>query len=317
MRTAHYKTAFLGLQHSPGRHLFLEASYKATLGRRLATIHPIARQTQAGRAGLEPGQDREESLEVLPIASDGNSSYHSLTLRATSRERQGMIFQAHYTLSKSIDTVGDERFSIFRSLMLGPAGAAALERGLSDFDRRHRAVGFFQWQLPSARGLNRPLRAVFDEWRVSGIVTLQSGPHVSIYSSGESFGGRGDFNGDGTLNDRLAYVGVGPITNAVRSSAGAADGYFDKSLFASPGRDGREALGRNVLPAPGYASIDLALQKVFPLGDSRLEVRAEAFNVTNRVNFAPPVTDYVSADFGRSREAGRPRNIRLAVRYSF
>ena len=68
---------------------------------------------------------------------------------------------------------------------------------------------------------------------------------------------------------------------------------------------------------PAFASVDLALQKLFLLGDGRLELRAEAFNVTNRVNFAPPITDYVSADFGRSREAGRPRDIRLAVRYSF
>ena len=71
------------------------------------------------------------------------------------------------------------------------------------------------------------------------------------------------------------------------------------------------------MPAPGFASVDLALQKVFPVGNSRIEVRAEAFNVTNRVNFAPPITDYVSADFGRSREADRPRDIRIAIRYSF
>ena len=317
MRTAHSKAAFLALQHSIGRILILEAAYNSTLGRRLTTTHPIARHTQTGSAGLESGNDSEDSLEVLPIASDGSSNYHSLTLSATSRERRSFIFQAHYTLSKSIDTVSDERFSIFRSRVFGPAGAPPLERGLSDFDRRHRAVGFFQWQLPSAKGLNSRARVLFGEWRLSGIVTLQSGPHVSIYSSGEGFGGRGDFNGDGTLNDRLAYVGVGSIGNAVRSSASAADGYFDASSFAPPDGDGRVALGRNVLPAPGYASVDLALQKSFPLGDSRIEVRAEAFNVTNRVNFAPPITDYVSADFGRSRQAGPARNIRLAVRYSF
>ena len=158
---------------------------------------------------------------------------------------------------------------------------------------------------------------LFDQWQISGIVTLQSGPHVSVYSSGDGFGGRGDFNGDGTLNDRLAYVGAGSIGTSVRSRVSPADGYFDASSFVPPGADGRVALGRNVMPAPGFASVDLALQKVFPMGNSRIEVRAEAFNVTNRVNFAPPITDYVSADFGRSREADRPRDIRIAIRYSF
>jgi hypothetical protein len=35
------------------------------------------------------------------------------------------------------------------------------------------------------------------------------------------------------------------------------------------------------------------------------------------VNFAAPVTDFVSVDFGRSIEAGFARSVRFALKYSF
>src|SRR6266849_4098805 len=61
-------------------------------------------------------------------------------------------------------------------------------------------------------------------------------------------------------------------------------------LFGTPEVSGRSQLGRNVLPAPGHASVDLSIQKRFPLTEGhRIEVRADVFNVTNRVNFAPPM----------------------------
>jgi hypothetical protein len=73
-----------------------------------------------------------------------------------------------------------------------------------------------------------------------------------------------------------------------------------------------------VLPAPGYATVDLALQKNFRITEGQeIGLRAEAFNLTNRVNFDPPVTDLVSADFGRSPTASNARIIRLSLRYRF
>lgn len=155
------------------------------------------------------------------------------------------------------------------------------------------------------------------DWRISGIVTIQSGPRVSLYSSGDFFSGLGDFNRDGVLNDRIAYFGKGSVTRAIQRTS-PADGYFDSRLFGAAGVDGRQALGRNILPAPGYGSIDIAVHKKFSLSEAHaFEVRADVFNAANRVNFAAPVTNFASGDFGRSVEAGAPRTIRLAVKYVF
>jgi len=293
--------------------LIVEAGYNSTFGHRLTRAYRVER----GRVDLPANDRRSSDEETISIASDGNSSYHSLQVRVTSRERRRVTFQAHYTLSKSIDTASADRPSMFRALGLGPVDEnnASLERGPSDFDRRHRAVGFFVWRGPSFHGSKEPW---LGNWQFSGIVTLESGPHVSVYSSGDFFGRLGDFNHDGVLNDRVAYIGPGSLQSSLHKNASPADRYFDANLFAAPGVRGGEPLGRNVLPSPGYASIDLSIQKKFSLTEiQKIEVRADVFNAANRVNFAAPVTDLVSADFGRSVEAGRARIVRFVLKYSF
>ncbi len=316
LRTAYTESAFFAIQQSIHDRLIVEVGYNATFAHRLTQAY---RNDRARMDESSVHTQSESNEEAILIASDGNSSYHSLQVRVTSRERRRLAFQAHYTFSKAIDTASGDRPSMFRSLALGPVSEsnAALERGPSDFDRRHRAVGFFQWRGPSLDRSKWTWRGMVADWRVSGIVTIQSGPRVSLYSGGDFFGGLGDFNRDGVLNDRIAYLGNGPVTRAIQRTS-PADGYYDSRLFGTAGVNGRHPLGRNILPAPGYGSIDIAVHKKFSLSEAHaIEVRADVFNLANRVNFGAPVTDFASADFGRSVEAGPARTIRLAVKYSF
>jgi hypothetical protein len=316
-RTGYAEAALLAIQFTPGRLFTLEAAYDGSLAHRLAAAYTPGRQLVSQVAS---GNSAPADAQTTLIASDANSGYHSLQVRVTTRERRGLVFQVHYTFSKSIDTASDGRPSIFNSLSLGPVYQAApsLERGLSDFDRRHRVVGFFTWRLGEPGSNLGRVRAIFGGWQANGIVAYQSGANVSVYSSGDFFGGRGDFNGDGIMNDRAAYIGGGSVSHAVNKGTSPADGYFNAGLFGAPGTNGRAALGRNVLPTPGYASIDLSLQKKIAITEGHsIQVRIETFNLTDRVNFAAPVTDLVSADFGRSREAGAARTIRFKLAYAF
>jgi hypothetical protein len=175
----------------------------------------------------------------------------------------------------------------------------------------------FTWRLGEPGGNRSLLRTIFGGWQGNGIVTYQSGAHVSVYSSGDFFSGRGDFNGDGVLNDRLAYLGGGSISSAITKGTNPADAYFKSGRFGPP-TSGLSSLGRNVLPSPSYASIDVSLQKRITITEGHsIQMGIEAFNLANRVNFAPPVTDLASADFGRSREAAAARSIRFKLAYVF
>jgi len=49
-------------------------------------------------------------------------------------------------------------------------------------------------------------------------------------------------------------------------------------------------------------------------GETRLQFRAEVFNVSNHVNFGLPVADLNSPNFGRIFSAGSPRLMQFALR---
>jgi hypothetical protein len=76
--------------------------------------------------------------------------------------------------------------------------------------------------------------------------------------------------------------------------------------------------GRNIVRGPSYTSVDVALVRDVPLtGTGRLQLRAEAFSVTNHVNLGLPVSDLNPPSFGRILAAGPPRLIQFAVRFAF
>ena len=64
--------------------------------------------------------------------------------------------------------------------------------------------------------------------------------------------------------------------------------------------------GRNIARGPAYTNVDLSLVRDFRLaGETRLQFRAEVFNVANHANFGLPVADLNSPNFGRIFSAGR------------
>ncbi len=76
--------------------------------------------------------------------------------------------------------------------------------------------------------------------------------------------------------------------------------------------------GRNIARGPDYTNVDLALVRDFAIVHAtRLQFRAEVFNLTNHVNFGLPVADLNSANFGRILSAGPPRLMQFAVKLLF
>ena len=76
--------------------------------------------------------------------------------------------------------------------------------------------------------------------------------------------------------------------------------------------------GRNIARGPAYTNVDLSLVRHFALTPTtRLQIRAEAFNLFNHANFGLPVADLNSANFGRILSAGSPRLLQFAARLVF
>jgi hypothetical protein len=90
-------------------------------------------------------------------------------------------------------------------------------------------------------------------------------------------------------------------------------------VVANPSLATYGGLPRNFLRGPGLVNMDLALSKTTALiGErSKLEFRAEFFNIFNHANFINPVTNINSAQFGQVTSTHDPRIIQLALRLEF
>ena len=114
------------------------------------------------------------------IDQQAQSVYHSLQASLTRRYSNGIYYQFAYTWSKAIDNGSGSTFQDETNglLPVGDLFDLRAARGLSDFDRTHRFVVSYNYELPFARlaGIeDRGWGRFANGWAVNGITTFQSG----------------------------------------------------------------------------------------------------------------------------------------------
>jgi hypothetical protein len=248
------------------------------------------------------GFDEDEGANT--VYSNANSIYHSLQTSLTKRFSRGYMFNVNYTFSRSIDTFSDEGLFQVEHDQTRPE----LNRGLSDFHRKHRLILSWSWDLPF-KG-NR----FVEGWQISGIGTFQSGRPFTV--TDEDFSGilfassapRPDLAPGATLRDQTTQ---GSITSRL-------DAYLNRDAFQSSGV-AFGALGRNTVIGPDQRRVDISVTKLTKLKEGvSLEFRAEAYNVSNTPTFRNPANDLSGGDFGEiTRTRGGPRVIQLGLKLRF
>ena len=255
--------------------------------------------------GVRPFRTLSQSSPTLPgttlgnitqVESGGNSSYNALWVKGSQRLARGLQFQASYTWSKSLDSNSFSTGGIVGQDSYNLKG----DRGLSDFDARHRLVFNGIYDLP-LRG-----HLCLDGWQLAAIVQLQSGSPINIVTSNSTVNGVGN-----TLRPDVS----GPITmlNTVEK-------WFDTSVFTAVPRFGN--LGRNVVIGPGFKNTDLAIIKSTKLNETvRMQFRVEFFDLFNHANFGTPGNIVGTPAFGQitstrfqTGESGSSRQIQFAVK---
>ena len=250
------------------------------------------------------------------------SIYHAMTLRLDKRFSGGLSLLSSYTWGKLIDdastTVG----------FLGQAGAQqnaydrASDRSISSQDIKHRFVTSFVYDLPFGQGRSignswtGPLNWVLGGWQVNGIVTFQSGLPLIITQA---------VNNTNLFSPTQRPTWTGADANI---SAGSVDKgekiqrWFDTSAFSvTPAfQFGNAPRVMPNLRADGVKNVDLSLFKnnYFHGGKWNAQLRIEAFNVFNRVQFGIPNTQAGNSSFGVvSGIANTPRQVQIAVKLLF
>src|SRR5262249_16158645 len=225
--------------------------------------------------------------------------YNALWVTATQRLKRGLQLNASYTWSKSLDYNSFSTGGVIGQDAYNLRG----DRGLSDFDARHRFVASAIYDLPF-RG-NRLLEG----WQLALIVQSQSGSPINIVTSNSTV--------NGMVNTLRPDV-TGPI-QIIES----VDRWFDTSVFTPVARFG--SLGRNVVIGPGFSNTDFSVIKNIKLGERiRAQFRTEAFDVFNHANFGPPGNVVGTPTFGAitstrfpTGESGSSRQIQFALKISF
>lgn len=280
--------------------------------------------------------------EAVLLGNSGNSIYHSAQLSLTKRLSGGLQGNLSYTFSKSLDTSSSDPGSTAGGgkpdlpnagfAIQGNALDPSSNRALSDFDRPHRLSASFVYDLPTFGRTSRWVTG----FQLSGFLQAQSGTPFSIFSAeviaGTAAQYAGTRLGSGGLY-RLAFGRPSVTGPLVQTGNGVDAPYFDNRTSGGvlisplslaggyPNNLGFGNLGRNALRGPHQRRFDLSLSKRTSITEGvSIELRADAFNVFNNVNFATPnnVIGETGTDFGLITDTiGGPRVIQFGAKFRF
>jgi hypothetical protein len=265
-------------------------------------------------AGVGEGQAGQPLFEAFGRSAftarfDGwlSGNYHSLQVALNKPFSKGFFVKAAYTWSKAMNRTDDDGWAtvdwndpalLYKNY--GPAG----------YDRTQVFQLGFVADLPFGKNGSGALNAIVKDWSVNGIFSAFSGTPFNVTTSGASLNAPG--------NTQYADL-VGTPTKL--GGIGSGDPYYDPNAWAPVTEVRAGTASRNSVRGPGWWNIDFALFRRFPVGQKvTLELRAEAFNLTNTPHFSNPSGNVDSSAFmtitGTSANSPE-RQFRLGARLQF
>jgi hypothetical protein len=274
-----------------------------------ATVGVWPDNPQPGQYKYWPGEDEPDYIGVLHnprfstfqmMSMNADSVYHGLSVGAQKRLGYGLQVQMAYSLGKLLDHTASQT-STGDELNQGQRGIYGwdmyMKWGPSTIDIRNNMVTNFSYEVPGGNfgGIGN---AILNGWQLNGVLTLSDGAPMTTY-------------GETSENeDRIAEIeymrpdlrpgfsnnpteGVSAGCEGGESFAGrklgTPDLWYDPCAFV-PGPAGFFGnLGKNTLSSPGVATFDWSLMKNISITEtSRVQFRAEFFNLFNRPNFRVP-----------------------------
>ncbi|MDH4066754.1 MAG: carboxypeptidase regulatory-like domain-containing protein, partial [Acidobacteriota bacterium] len=247
----------------------------------------------------------------------GTTIYNGFYAKLEQRYSRGLSYLISYTRS----TLEDDASSVFdRAILTGPVANApvadsfnrSLERDDSTGDIPHVLVASAVWDLPAGRGRHLEPRGVLgalvSDWSLTGILTLQSGVPIAVTQSTNN----NAFAGFGTQRPNLVGDPVLPSNHRSVSR------WFNTAAFSAAPQFTLGSSSRNPVRGPSFRNLNVALMRRIPMpGSTSMEVRVEAFNVTNTPPLGPPNGVFGTAAFGTITTAGDPRVVQVGLKYVF
>ena len=337
--TYHYS---LDTQYDIGRQWVGTVGYQGSMG------HHIIHQLNENAIGAALGIPLNPIVNSVAIYNnEGFSRYSALLAGLKHQFAHTFLLDTQYTWSKSMDDGSEPYYQ--DPYPYNPR----LAYGRSDYNVGQAFKVYGLWQPVIFRG-NSALERLAGGWSLSGIFNLHSGfPWTPTYSN--IINNNLYYQGSpyGSLRPAAYRGGAGQSQNADAFKTGAGVGgtynknfplgalqYFQVPTYtpvtgAFPqtfGPPQTPGVARNFLTGPNYKDVDMTISKAFGvpkvrgLGEAaKFEVRADAFNVFNNLNFsAGSINTNISTDgvtsapnFGQATSALGSRTLDLQARFSF
>ena len=311
-----------------GVRISYDGSHGSDLGRQGYFDTPPA-NTIGYSAAVKAGYLPFPLWAIMETETNGGfSNFHSGTVTFKKRFAQGLQFQGTYTFARNLSAGQGYNPSAFATEAGGAAtdlGNPGLDYGNVAYTRRNRVLVTFLYELPFGKGkmLVRNANSLVDRivggWELAGFLLFQSGPFLTVTVPGADPSGTGFAANVG--NGRADIVAGQPLYPSNQNL----NNWLNKAAFVVPqnniGRFGDAPAGN--IQGPGTQSVSISMMKAINFTEAmRFQIGAQAANLFNHPNYAPPNTTFNTAPFGtisalQSAEGAGPRVIQLTARFIF
>ena len=313
---------YASVQQQVGPHFLFDVAYvgnKASDLLLVANLNQAAVNNAAGSQSLASRRPIAGFGDITYVFNGGKSQYKALQMKAEYRSRD-LTLLSSLTLSEAKDNAAlalDNQNGNFP----GPQDARNLDAdfALSGYHQPYNSTTSFVWSLPFGKGKrwgnnwSTPIDLLFGGWQLSGVNTMTPGEAVTFtYSPAASFQVSSITNDFSGANNYRPNVTCDPY-----ASSKSITGWFNPACVSVP-TDPSKPFGdakRNSVRGPNFRQVDAALIKQVSLPrQGRIELRLEAFNLFNRVNYGPPNGNRSSAAFGTITSTYEARQLQLGAK---
>ena len=350
-RTPYAQLYSFSIQRELSRNFLLETGYTGSRAldqvRQLQMNPSLLSDAQAAAVRNRQAIPSVQARRVNPAAGarvligpGAQSTYNAAFVSLNKRLDRGLQFGISYTFSRNMSN-NDESLgvgAITNSTPQAPQDTFQIfnEKSLSVFDRTHRLVANYIYEVPSPGFAkdNGFLRQIFGGWQISGITTMQSGQPFTIVTgvdtngNGSAVGDRPNFNPSGTITldpvtGNFRTFTIDPTNPAfvvprINTANTAGPLIFTGTGAIQANSLGNGNLGKNTFRGPGFWNTNLTLGKNFRLGENKeFKLSAAFLNAFNQDNYGNPTVNMNSVNFGRNLSDWGNRSIILGGKFSF
>jgi hypothetical protein len=240
----------------------------------------------------------------------GRSMYHAAVLKLTQRLSEDFAFQGSYTYSRLMTNA--DTFSGSTGAM--DAAQPELEYSIGRFDQPHAIKLSTVYELPFGPGQRWVrqglLSHIIGGWRIAGIQIYSSGLPIGVTTSAPLPIFNGTNRPNVTGSDWRAPIAGDEFDPLV-------DRYLNRTAFVQPvGELGDAPRMNGDVRRPWNLTENISLAKTIPLSTGvRVDVRAEVFNLFNRVVWGAPEQNFNSNNFGLvTSQENSPRQMQFGVK---